>query len=200
MKYDAVVFDEALNNLSRLQLSLFCQSLQDLLKPGGHLVGRVMCRSTKAGKYRTKTRLQAVQELRDLKATEHKDCAPLIICLLHSEQLAFSPKSWIIDCSRWNEELEGLRGQGISDEEFRLWTLGFGFKLLSPDLDSLISELREASLSPSNIAGVRGTYVHDSRWSDTAEFYRIINFQLDSNLGHRSAETSSIRSKELATQ
>jgi SAM-dependent methyltransferase len=177
--YDAIVFDEALNNLSRLQLNLFFPQIASLLKPGGHIIGRVMGRFDEevSERYLERTAWHAVENLREVGGTAHEDVSPLIICLLHSKHLAFSPQLSIVDCGAWNRALQDLRNANrITDTEYRIWRLQFSFKLLSPDLNSLVSEAQQSGFSPVEVRAIQGDYV--GRWNDTAEFYRIVNFEL----------------------
>lgn len=177
-EYSCIVFDEAFNNLTRLQLGLIFPEMKKLLRPGGHLIGRVFGRFDEdvTRRYSSVTAWQAVERLRSLGGESHEDFAPLIICLLHSRFLAFSEATWIIECERWNETLASLRGSGqISDEEYRIWRLQFSFKLLSLDLDVLIRESSQSGFTPFEIRAVHGGYV--DRWVDVGDFYRIVNFE-----------------------
>ncbi|HMG79664.1 MAG TPA: class I SAM-dependent methyltransferase [Xanthobacteraceae bacterium] len=177
-KFDAIVFDESINNLSRIQLSLFFPRMARLLKSHGFLVGRVMGRydNEQANKYGNLSAGQAIERLRRIKGETHDDFAPLIICLMHSKNISFSPSQSVVDCERWNQTLIQLRDDGyISDAEYRNWRLQFDFKLLSPDQDILFKEARSASFSLSETRPVQGAYV--DRCPDTIEFFKLYNFE-----------------------
>jgi hypothetical protein len=129
-----------------------------------------------ANKYINLSAGQALDRLRHIKGEVHDDYAPLIICLMHSQNLSFSPAQSVVDCERWNQTLISLRDEGyITDGEYRNWRLQFDFKLLSPDQDILFKEARAANFSLSETRPVEGAYV--DKWPDTIEFYKLYNFE-----------------------
>ena len=177
-KFDAVIFDESINNLTKIQLNLFFPIIKNLLKPGGHFIGRVMGRfdEDKTRKYDNISPWEAVDMLRKNQGSTHDDFAPLIICLLHSKAIAFSHDSMLVDCNNWNCMLGDLHTKGkITKTEYEQWKLQFNFKLLSPDLDLLLQESKNVGFSPFEIKQAEGIYV--SGHEDTKDFYSIINFE-----------------------
>jgi len=114
--------------------------------------------------------------LRRISGTVHDDFAPLIICLLHSNNISFSSQTFLVDCERWNKVLNQLRSERhIGDQEFRDWKLQFDFKLLSPDQDTLLREARASNFNLSEVRPVQGAYI--GKWEDTRGFYKIYNFE-----------------------
>lgn len=188
-QYDCIVFDEALNNLSPLQLGLFFPGMKKMLKPGGHFIGRVFGRfdDDVARRYTKLAPWQAVEKLRTLPGESHEDYASIIVCLLHSKHLAFSEPTGIIDCGRWNATLASMHDSSqISDAEYSRWRLPFSFKILSLDMDGLIRESTKAGFAPSEIRPVQGTYVDGQ--TDARDFYRIVNLEsTDLDSRYRSA-------------
>lgn len=177
-KFDVILFDEAINNLTRLQVNLFFQNIKKVLKPKGHLIGRVMgCFEEQITQnYINKTQWDCIEDLRKIKGDSHIDYASLIICLLHSKHISYSTETFIVDCSKWNLMLDLLRkNDKITQNEYRNWKLQFSFKLLSPSLSLLLNESKEAQFSPSEIRLVDGTYIE--KWGETLDFYRIINLE-----------------------
>jgi hypothetical protein len=177
-KFDAIVFDEAINNLSRIQLSLFFPRMAQFLTTHGSLIGRVMGRfdAEQMVKYANVSPGEAVQMLRRVSGKVHDDFAPLIICLLHSSNISFSIQTFLVDCERWNKVLNQLRSERhIGDQEFRDWKLQFDFKLLSPDQDTLLREARTSNFNLSEVRPVQGAYI--GKWEDTRGFYKIYNFE-----------------------
>lgn len=176
--YDCIVFDESLNNLTQLQLQLFLPELKKLLKPGGHAIGRVLGRFDEdiTGQYTNMTEWQVLDHLRALDGRTHDEYAPLIVCMLHSCSIAFSDEDSLVDCGAWNDWLLRMRASGqITSNELNRWRLPFSFRLLSPDLDTLIRMAMNSGLSPVEIRPVKGSYV--DRWKDVGYFYRIVNFE-----------------------
>jgi SAM-dependent methyltransferase len=177
-KFDAIIFDEAINNLSRIQLSLFFPNMRRMLKPGGHIIGRVMGRFEEevVKKYCRRTEWNAINDLRAVRGSSHEDFASQIVCLLHSEHLAFWPATATVDCARWNDTVNRLRGQkDITEEEARVWQLQFKFALLSPDMDMLLDEAKRSNLNPVRIHEVQGAYV--GKCNDVTAFYRIVELE-----------------------
>ena len=177
-KFDAIVFDESINNLTKIQLNLFFQNFRNILNPGGHFIGRVMGRFDEdiTRKYANITSWEAVEMLRQIEGGSHDDFSPLIICLLHSKSIAFSGDSSLVDCDSWNNVLTDLHVKGkITKTEYEQWKLQFSFKLLSPDLDLLLKESKEIGLNPFEIKQIEGSYA--VRYKDVRNFYRIINFE-----------------------
>jgi SAM-dependent methyltransferase len=190
-QFDAIVFDESLNNLSRIQLSLFFPQISRVLKPRGLLIGRVMGRfdPEQTRKYIALSVGQAIELLRRTNGDSHDDFAPLIICLLHSRNFAFSDDSSAVDCERWNRTLASLRDDlYITDQEYRNWRLQFSFKLLSPDQDILFKESRSAGFSLYESRPVQGAYI--DKCADTIDFYRIYNFEYIGDADTRSVPKS----------
>lgn len=175
---DAIVFDESINNLSRLQLGLFVANMAKALKPGGLLVGRAMGRfeAEKANTYAALTQGSIMSLLRSVDARTHDDVAPLAICMLHAEVMGFSPALSTADCAAWNASLLRMRNQFLIDhEEFARWHLPFDFRLLSPLQSTLTREASSAGLALVEIGSVMGTYVE--KWPDIHDFYRILSFE-----------------------
>lgn len=175
---DAIVFDESLNNLSRLQLSLFFSKMSGALKLGGVLIGRAMGRfdSEKSAVYAEMTQGRVIELLRKASATNHDEAAPLIICLLHTRVMSFNETLSVADCETWNSRLTQLRNERyIDQEEYSKWSLPFNFKLLSPDQNLLMREASVAGLNLAEMRQVQGQYVQG--WPDTEHFYRIVSFE-----------------------
>ena len=177
-RFDAIVFDESLNNLNALQNQMLFPVLAKTLKPGGHLIGRLLGQFDEqiAHRYRFKTRDNIIHTLKSIDGDRHEDFAPTIMKLLHSSQVAFDVERSIIDCRRWNRFLlEQMNLGAISEREYAMWTIKFEIKIFAPDLDFVISNGARANLTPCEIRRASGSYLDND--FELAEFYRIINLE-----------------------
>lgn len=176
---DAVIFDESINNLSKVQLGMFFASVAQVLKPGGLLVGRAMGRfeAQQAEKFFLLTEGQVISRLRDVKGTAHSDFAPLIICLLHARSMGFDEVLSTVNCEKWNAVLGRLRRERIINQgEYENWHLAFNFRLLSPEQDTLLREASKAGFRLAQMKDVEGLYA--TRCIDTVDFFKIFAFEL----------------------
>lgn len=177
-KFDAILFDESLNNLSRLQNALFYPILCRALKPGGHLIGRVLGHFDEqvAERYKAKTPDEIIQALKSVDGEKHEDYAPSIMKFLHSRYVSFDNSNSTIDCKRWNHFLkENLAARKISQKEAELWQINFEIEIFVPDLDFLIVNAEAAGFTPCEIRKSKGEYLNEN--TELGEFYRIINLE-----------------------
>jgi len=176
-KYDFLFFDESINNLNSLQLTLFLRQVRKYLKTNGLLIGRVFGRFDPeiARKYQNIDPTKAIEMLRSIEGKFHSDFASLIICLLHSTSICFDRKSDIIHTRKWNELLAKLKAENaITNKEYQSWRLNFEFSLFSPSEEMLLDEVRSAGFNIDTLENVSGTYT--DRYSDVLEFYKITSF------------------------
>lgn len=177
-KYDAILFDESLNNLSRLQTALLFPVLSRALKPGGHLVGRVLghFEDQVAERYKAKTPDEIINALKQIEGKVHDDYAPTIMKYLHSRYVAFNEETSTIDCKRWNKFLrDTLAARKISQSESDLWQIKFEIEIFIPDLDFLIVTSEVSGFTPCEIRKAEGSYLASE--GELEEFYRLINFE-----------------------
>jgi hypothetical protein len=178
--FDAVLFDESINNLNEVQFFLFLGNLSRILKPGGMLIGRVMGKfeKEKFNEYNDYTDYKAYRKLQEFGGITHEDVSPLIICLLHSRDLAYDDSRNIISCSKWNHSVEQLSKKfGATPDEQRKWKVPFDFDLLSPDLTFLSNSATQFGFELFALPEVRGAYTE--LYSDISSFYRIVKFKLN---------------------
>jgi len=122
--FDAILGDEALNNLTISQYGVFFRNMRRLLTPHGILVMRTL------GQYEDATRFLKVTPddlLRFIRDEAHLlpegDCAARVISYLHSALIAFDEARCMIDTARYNNLLETWISRREIDEAgaARLW-------------------------------------------------------------------------------
>lgn len=178
---DAIVFDESVNNMSKVQLGMFFSSTARALKPGGFLVGRVMGRfePRQADRFGGLSEGRVIEHLRSVDGAVHSDFAPLIICLLHARSMGFDETLSVANCEIWNKVLRRLHDEHvIKNVEHEHWHLEFDFRLLSPKQEALLRGAASAGFGLSELRDVSGTYAQ--KCADTADFYKILRFALPS--------------------
>lgn len=186
-KYDIIVADEALSNVSTLQLSSFFNDLKQWLLPQGRVVMRVMARyDSDADQYIYKTRMAVQTLLLDIDremcldrigdVDQHAAVSPYIIALAHSSEISYNKLTSEIDCGKWNAFVQQLYDEGAIDSlALRRWRLGFTFRLTSPPLVVLQREAKEAGLIMGPPIEVKGDYAR--RPLPTKSFFRIVRFE-----------------------
>lgn len=142
-KYDAIVADEALNNLRLSQYSRFFRAIYNNLHPHGILVMRTLGRyspNTHVARAAPSDLLEALKSLGT--APRRSDRAAVVICYLHSAAIAFDEQLSLVDTRRFNKVIRDWveRGKITESEASELWLPwehGARLRLTSPDVSTL---------------------------------------------------------------
>lgn len=180
---DAFFFDEALNNLSRVQLNFLFPLLQKLLRHDGVGLGRILGRFEPHGpSWSGDSFMAAIKDLREHKGKleakgddlKHETFASRIIIHMMSKGVGVLDElTHLVDCSLWNKQLDEM--DDIAEDEFALWRLPFEFKLLAPTRSLLQNEALQAGFSLEFDQGSFGDYTAEN--PDINDFYRIARFE-----------------------
>lgn len=172
-KFHFILFDEALNNLNRIQFSLMLKVIsEDQLEEGGHIIGRMLGRFDNGvySKYKNITLDEAIRGLTQI--TDNIEIASYLICLLHSTNIAFNEELSIIDCKRWNDQLGScVKNKLITQAQYELWRFPNDFKIYSPDIDMIADDIKQYPFSLVE-KDMKGQYS-----GDLNSFYRILNIE-----------------------
>jgi SAM-dependent methyltransferase len=171
-RFDAIVSDEGLNNLSLVQLRPFFQNMHQHLEQGGRLVMRVMCRVPGWETWSSVSSAHALAAVRDLGTSiGNIQLASKMLRFLHSQEFGFSPHSCTIDPAVWNEKVEKwARESYITGVVAEKWQFPYVLRLISPTLN-VLSEI------PRGLFVVRGFLPVDESYcppgGELHPFYRI---------------------------
>lgn len=174
-KFDAIVSDEGLNNLSLLQLRPFFQNMYNHLKEEGRLVTRVMCRVPGWEKLTGITSDEALAMIKEYgPGTREREVAARMLRFLHCENFGFHPRTASVDPSVWNTQVEEWFHHGqIERDVFEHWSFPYVLRLISPTLNTL-SELPRGLFLVRDFTCVDESYCPVN--SDLEPFYRIASW------------------------
>jgi len=171
--FDAIVSDEALNNLSLLQYRPFFQNLSSHVKDGGRLVMRVMCRVPgweKLAKINSSRALKLIQErgiILNSAAT-----AATMLRILHSKEFGFDEDIALMHPEVWNQKIAEWKASGeISVEVSEKWTFPYVLTLSSPTLD-ILSEIPRGLFVVRDVTDVDPSYCPLE--GELEPFYRMV--------------------------
>jgi SAM-dependent methyltransferase len=174
-KFDAIVSDEGLNNLSLLQLRPFFQNMYNHLKQEGRLVMRVMCR---VPGWKKLTGITSDEALSMIKESDPEmgewEVAARMLRFLHCENFGFHPRMASVDPNVWNTQVEEWFHHGqIERDVFERWSFPYVLCLISPTLNTL-SELPRGLFLVRDFTCVDESYCSVN--GDLELFYRIASW------------------------
>lgn len=184
-RYDAIVFDEALNNMSLVQLNFIFPILKRILSIDGHILGRMLGRFNDSDVYNSgrsgglELVIERLERLRvrivDQKRTPtHEMFASQIISdILTYDIGVVDSASHVLDCAAWNRQIAEM--SHLPDSDRVLWRLPFEFRLLVPTTEVLRREAAQVGLSFSPNSERLGDYQNSH--ADISKFYRLVTFR-----------------------
>jgi hypothetical protein len=147
-KFDAIVGDEALNNLRLAQYGTFFRSMRRLVKDDGILLMRTLGRYSGSARHRSASVEELFRFIQD-EGNELTDVDRIarIITFLHSPSIAFDEGHSMIETTRYNALLKGWaeRKEISEDTAAKFWFPSkeiTALSLSSPDTDQIFQKSR----------------------------------------------------------